>query len=68
MATGGVSSRKLPMPVLATGGHKALAESVADQWREYVTHVGGRVLRGSGPWVTEEKPRELTSMLRQFLR
>ncbi|WP_413100797.1 alpha/beta fold hydrolase [Streptomyces sp. Inha503] len=59
---------KLPMPVLAIGGQKALAGSVADQWRAYATHVEGRVIRGSGHWITEEKPHELTRMLRQFLR
>ncbi|MDX3354914.1 alpha/beta hydrolase [Streptomyces sp. ME01-24h] len=58
---------KLTMPVLAIGGSESFGEGIADQWRMYATNVEGRVLEGSGHWVTEEKPQEVTALLRSFL-
>lgn len=58
----------LDMPILAVGGEKALGSAVGAQWDEYATDVETRVLDGSGHWVTEEKPRELTKLLLEFLR
>ncbi|WP_433296219.1 alpha/beta fold hydrolase [Pseudonocardia sp. CA-142604] len=59
---------KLPMPILAIGGEASLGTKIADQWRQYAVNVDGQVLRGSGHWVTKEKPQELTAMLRSFLQ
>lgn len=58
----------LPMPILAIGGEKSLGASIGQQWKEYASHVDAKVLLGSGHWVTEEQPRELTSMLANFLQ
>ncbi|RDD85297.1 alpha/beta fold hydrolase [Streptomyces parvulus] len=62
------SQGKLDMPILAIGGSEALGSGVGDQWSKYGTDVESKVLAGSGHWVTEEKPRELTDMLLGFLR
>ncbi|MEU9547176.1 MULTISPECIES: alpha/beta hydrolase [Streptomyces] len=62
------SQGPLNMPILAIGGEDALGASIGDQWKEYATDVDAKVLRGSGHWVTEERPRELTSMLLNFLK
>jgi pimeloyl-ACP methyl ester carboxylesterase len=59
---------KLTMPILAIGGEKSLGASIGDQLGDYATDVDTKVLAGSGHWVTEERPRELTRMLRTFLR
>jgi pimeloyl-ACP methyl ester carboxylesterase len=59
---------KLAMPILAIGGELSLGESIGDQLEQYATDVDAQVLEGSGHWVTEERPEELTRMLRTFLR
>ncbi|AGP57790.1 alpha/beta fold hydrolase [Streptomyces rapamycinicus] len=56
------------MPVLAIGGQASFGGKIADQWRDYALHVRGRVVKGSGHWVTEEKPKEVTNLLRFFLQ
>ncbi|GHH42720.1 alpha/beta fold hydrolase [Lentzea cavernae] len=58
----------LRMPVLAVGGEKALGGSVGAQWSKYATNVDTRVLAGTGHWVTEERPEEVTKLLAEFLR
>jgi pimeloyl-ACP methyl ester carboxylesterase len=59
---------KLEMPILAIGGQDSLGEMVADQWRDYAVNVQGQILKNSGHFVAEEKPRELTAMLQSFLQ
>ncbi|WUD70582.1 alpha/beta hydrolase [Streptomyces sp. NBC_00510] len=58
---------KLKMPILAIGGSESFGEGIPAQWRKYAVNVEGRVLEGSGHWVTEEKPQELTALLQSFL-
>ncbi|GAA3091353.1 CFTR inhibitory factor Cif [Pseudonocardia yunnanensis] len=58
---------KLKMPILAIGGQASFGGGIADQWRNYAENVDGQVLEGSGHWVTEEKPQEVTAMLQSFL-
>ena len=58
---------RLTMPILAIGGEKALGTSIADQWSRYATDVRPAVLEGSGHWVTEERPAQLTALLSGFL-
>lgn len=58
---------KLKMPILAIGGSESFGEAIPAQWRKYAVDVDGRVLEGSGHWVTEEKPQELTALLESFL-
>ncbi|MBO3675098.1 alpha/beta fold hydrolase [Streptomyces sp. NEAU-YJ-81] len=59
---------KLKMPVLAIGGQASFGGKIADQWRDYATNVSGRVLKGAGHWVTEEKPKDVTNLLQSFLQ
>ncbi|KUJ33513.1 alpha/beta hydrolase [Streptomyces sp. NRRL F-5122] len=59
---------KLKMPILAVGGEDSFGRMVPDQWRNYAVNVQGRVLKNSGHFVTEEKPREVTAMLQSFLQ
>ena len=59
---------KLKMPILAIGGQYSFGSGVPDQWREYAVNVQGRVLKGSGHFVTQERPKEVTAMLQSFLQ
>ena len=60
-------STKLTMPVLAVGAAGSLADFVPANAREYPADVTGVVFPDSGHWIYEERPRELTQMLRDFL-
>ncbi|MEV4293774.1 alpha/beta fold hydrolase [Microbispora rosea] len=59
---------KLKMPILAIGGQYSFGSGVPDQWREYAVNVQGRVLKNTGHFVNEERPKEVTAMLRSFLQ
>ncbi|MFJ9895096.1 alpha/beta fold hydrolase [Streptomyces sp. NPDC091280] len=59
--------RPLTMPVLAIGASGSLGSSVAEQVRQYATHVTGAVVPDSGHWLYEEHPQEMTTMLLRFL-
>jgi pimeloyl-ACP methyl ester carboxylesterase len=59
---------KLKMPILAIGAQSSFGSSIADQWRQYAVNVESRVIQGSGHWVTEEKPQEVTALLQSFLQ
>jgi pimeloyl-ACP methyl ester carboxylesterase len=59
---------KLQMPILAIGGERSFGSLIADQWREYAVNVEGHVLAGSGHFVTEERPEEVTALLQSFLQ
>ncbi len=61
-------SGPLKMPVLAVGGEEALSSAVGTQWKGYASNVETRVMAGTGHWLTEERPRELTALLLEFLR
>ncbi|WP_432838236.1 alpha/beta fold hydrolase [Dactylosporangium sp. CA-092794] len=58
----------LRMPVLAVGGEEALSSAVGNQWQSYASNVETQVMAGTGHWLTEERPRELTALLLEFLR
>ncbi|MET9124058.1 alpha/beta hydrolase [Streptomyces sp. NPDC004528] len=58
---------KLRMPVLALGAQYSLGSVVPDQVRHYASNVTGAVVPGSGHWMWEEKPAEMTQRLRAFL-
>lgn len=55
------------MPVLAIGAAASLGGQVADQVRRYARTVDGQVIAGSGHWLFEERPAELTALLLPFL-
>jgi pimeloyl-ACP methyl ester carboxylesterase len=59
---------KLQMPILAIGGERSFGSLIADQWREYAVNVQGQVLKGSGHFVNEERPAEVTALLQSFLQ
>ena len=59
---------KLQLPILAIGGERSFGSLIADQWREYAVNVEGHVLEGSGHFVTEERPEEVTALLQSFLQ
>ncbi|MPY30237.1 alpha/beta hydrolase [Streptomyces adustus] len=61
------SQKKLKMPVLALGAQYSLGNLVPDQVKQYGTNVTGEVVAGSGHWLWEEKPAEMTSRLLNFL-
>ena len=59
---------KLKMPILAIGGDGSFGAMIPDQWHAYAVNVQGRVVKGSGHFVNEEKPQEVTAMLQSFLQ
>jgi pimeloyl-ACP methyl ester carboxylesterase len=59
---------KLEMPILAIGGERSFGSLIADQWRQYAVNVEGHVLEGSGHFVNEERPEEVTALLQSFLQ
>ncbi|WP_245791811.1 alpha/beta fold hydrolase [Actinacidiphila rubida] len=59
---------KLTMPVLAIAAQDSWGEMVESQWHDYAENVQGRLLKGSGHFVTEEKPQEVTELLQSFLQ
>jgi pimeloyl-ACP methyl ester carboxylesterase len=59
---------KLQMPILTISGERSFGSLIADQWREYAVNVQGQVLKGSGHFVNEERPKEVTTLLQSFLQ
>jgi pimeloyl-ACP methyl ester carboxylesterase len=59
---------KLQMPILAIGGERSFGSLIPDQWRQYAVNVQGQVLKGSGHFVNEERPTEVTALLQSFLQ
>jgi pimeloyl-ACP methyl ester carboxylesterase len=62
-----LSQTKLSMPVLTIGGDKSLGEALGQQARLVATNVTVIVLKNTGHWVLEERPRETTEALQKFL-
>lgn len=62
-----VSQTKLTMPVLSIGGDKSLGNELAEQMKLIATDVTVVVLKDTGHWVLEERPKETTDALRKFL-
>lgn len=61
------SQTKLAMPVLVIGGEKSLGEALAQQMKLVASDVAVVVLRDTGHWVLEERPKETTEALQEFL-
>jgi pimeloyl-ACP methyl ester carboxylesterase len=59
---------KLKMPILAVGGQLSFGAGVPNQWHDYGVNVQGRVLKNTGHFVNEERPKEVTALLRSFLQ
>src|SRR5579862_5307503 len=62
-----LSQNKLTIPVLVIGGEKANGDVLGRQLKAVATNVTVVVLKDTGHWVLEERPKETTSALMKFL-
>lgn len=62
-----LSQTKLTMPVLSIGGDKSLGNELAEQMKLVATDVTVIVLKDTGHWISEERPKETTDALLKFL-
>jgi pimeloyl-ACP methyl ester carboxylesterase len=62
-----LSQTKLTMPVLAIGGEKANGELLGKQMKIVASDATEIVLKNTGHWVLEERPKETTDALLKFL-
>lgn len=62
-----LSQSRLTMPLLTIGGEKSLGEALGQQARLVGTDVSVIVLKDTGHWVLEERPKETTEALTKFL-
>ena len=62
-----LSQAQLTMPVLTIGGDKSLGEALGQQAKLVATDVSVIVLKDTGHWVLEERPKETTEALQKFL-
>jgi len=62
-----LSQTKLTMPVLSIGGDKSLGNELAEQMKLVADNVAVVVLKDTGHWILEERPKETTDALVKFL-
>jgi len=62
-----LSQTKLTMPVLSIGGEKSLGNELAAQMKLVANDVTVVVLKDTGHWISEERPKETTDALLNFL-
>src|SRR5438477_6660466 len=62
-----LSQTKLTMPVLSIGGEKSLGNELAAQMKLVANDVTVVILKDTGHWISEERPRETTDALLKFL-
>jgi pimeloyl-ACP methyl ester carboxylesterase len=62
-----LAQTKLTIPVLAIGGDKSLGDVLGQQMKLVATDVTVLVLKDTGHWVMEERPKETTDALLKFL-
>jgi pimeloyl-ACP methyl ester carboxylesterase len=62
-----LAQTKLTMPVLVIGGEKSLGDALAVQMKLVASEVTVVVLKNTGHWVLEERPKETTEALAKFL-
>lgn len=62
-----LAQTKLTMPVLVIGGEKSLGAVLAEQMKLAATDVTAVVLKNTGHWVMEERPKETAEALAKFL-
>ena len=63
-----LSKNKLTIPVLAIGGEKANGVVLGEQMKLVATNATMVVLKDTGHWVMEERPKETTEALLKFLK
>ena len=61
-----LSQTKLTMPVLSIGGEKSLGNELAEQMKLVASDVTVVVLKDTGHWILEERPKETTDALVEF--
>ena len=64
---GQLSQTKLTMPVLSIGGERSLGNELAAQMKLVANDVTVVVLKDTGHWISEERPKETTDALMNFL-
>lgn len=62
-----LSQTKLTLPVLTIGGDKSLGEALGEQAKLVATNATVVVLKDTGHWVLEERPKETTDALLKVL-
>jgi len=62
-----LSQTKLTMPVLSIGGDKSLGNELGKQMKLVADNVTVIVLKDTGHWLLEERPKETTDALVKFL-
>jgi pimeloyl-ACP methyl ester carboxylesterase len=62
-----ISQTRLTMPVLSIGGDKSLGNELAEQMKLVATDVTVVVLKDTGHWILEERPKETTEAIVKFL-
>lgn len=62
-----LAQTKLPMPLLVIGGEKALGDVLGEQAKLVASDVTVTVLKDTGHWLLEERPKETTAALEKFL-
>ncbi|HWZ83853.1 MAG TPA: alpha/beta hydrolase [Terriglobales bacterium] len=62
-----LAKTKLTMPVLSIGGDKSLGDALGKQAKVVGTDVTVIVLKDTGHWIMEERPRETADALKKFL-
>jgi pimeloyl-ACP methyl ester carboxylesterase len=62
-----LSQTRLTMPVLSIGGEKSLGNELAAQMKLVANDVTVVVLKDTGHWISEERPKETTEALLKFL-
>jgi pimeloyl-ACP methyl ester carboxylesterase len=62
-----LSRTQLAMPVLSIGGEKSLGKELGQQMKLVSTNVTVIVLPDTGHWILEERPKETTEALVNFL-
>jgi len=62
-----ISQTRLTMPVLSIGGDKSLGNELAEQMKLVASDVTVVVLKDTGHWILEERPKETTEAIVKFL-
>lgn len=62
-----LSRVRLTMPVLTIGGDKSLGQALGEQAKLVADNVTVVVLKDAGHWILEERPKETTEALENFL-
>jgi len=55
------------MPLLVIGGESALGDVLGEQAKLVASDVTVAVLKDTGHWLLEERPKETTAALEKFL-